>query len=49
MINEDAVERARQGATTSSAPSHTKIPSRRLSGARRCTRLGSSVLANPHT
>jgi hypothetical protein len=29
------------GATTSSAPSHTKILSKRLSGSRRCTRLGS--------
>jgi hypothetical protein len=29
------------GGTTPSAPSHTKIPRRRLSGSRRCTRLGS--------
>jgi hypothetical protein len=28
------------GATTSSAPSHTKILSKRLSGSRRCSRLG---------
>ena len=29
------------GATTSSAPSHTKIPSKRPRGSRRCTRPGS--------
>jgi hypothetical protein len=45
LINATSDTRARStrtaGATTSSAPSHTKILSKRLSGSRRCTRLGS--------